>query len=437
MIKPLQGHYEVMSQTKLLKDIQILHGPDQQVERGSVLISEGVILAFGKKALHQAKTLNISPSSSSSKLLLAPCLVDPHSVLEEPISGHCENLSSLCHSAALCGYGQIALLPRSPSWRDCPERLQGFINDQSNVIIHLWGGFSLNGKGAEMAPHADLLRHGAIGLAEDDFTPSLELIRRSLLLGELGKAPILFAPRDKEIQGEGLVREGIETLRAGWNPNPITSETIPLANLLTMHSENPEISLRVMNLSTAKAVEMLKASKDPPMSTVSWWHLVADINHLNPTDPGWRVTPSLGGKEDRRALIKAAQEGIITAIGVHAVPIDDEDIQLPPDKRTPGLAGHHLVLPLLWQELIVKENWSIEQLWNSLSFGPSKILNSSAECLSPGSRRWLLFDPDSSWTQAKDSPNTSNAANQPMEGCRLSGKVIDSGLKSLPKSQID
>ncbi|WP_320674316.1 dihydroorotase [Prochlorococcus sp. MIT 1341] len=419
-----------MSQSTLLKDIQILHGPNSPVKKDSVLIKEGLIFAFGKKALAEAKKLNILPTPSSSNLLLAPCLVDPHSILEEPVSGKSESLSSLCKAAATCGYGQLALLPRSSSWRDRPERLQGLVNHQNDVIIHLWGSFSLNGKGDVLSSHADLLQHGAIGLAEDDSIPPLELLQRGLLLGEMGTAPFLVAPRDKKLQGEGLVREGVETLRAGWPPDPITSETLPLAELIELNHLNKDKSLRLMNISTLKGVEMLKSSKNPPMSSVSWWHIVADRTTLNLTSLGWRVTPSLGGEQDRRSLINALKEGIITAIAVHSVPLDDEEIQLSPDKRIPGLAGHHLVLPLLWQELIVKEKWSVDQLWNSLSFGPSRLLKTRQEKISPGSRRWLLFDPDHCWTQTRNSQNVPKAANQPMEGCELKGKVIDCGLKN-------
>ena len=161
-----------MSNSLLLDPVRILHGSNQSLVDDAALIVDGQIKAFGVEARKKAKKLGLKPLKANSQVL-APCLVDPHSVLEDPINGRCETLISLRETAASAGYGHIALLPRSSSWRDRPERLQGFDNINSDVGIHLWGGFSKNGRGLELTPHTELIKHGAIGLAEDDLMPSL------------------------------------------------------------------------------------------------------------------------------------------------------------------------------------------------------------------------------------------------------------------------
>ena len=70
----------------------------------------------------------------------------------------------------------------------------------------------------------------------------------------------------------------------------------------------------------------------------------------------------------------------------------------------------------------------MEQLWQALSFGPSAFLDQPAEMLHPGSRRWLLFDPDVSWTVSRDDPAAPAAANLPWQGKALQGRVVASGL---------
>ena len=417
-----------MPEAQLLDPIRILHGSDQPVVEDAVLIRDSHLIAFGEKARKQAQQLGL-PSTSASQQLLAPCLVDPHSVLEDPIIGRSETLTSLRHAAAAAGYGQLALLPRSSSWRDCPERLQGFVNPNSDVDIHLWGGFSRGGAGSELTSHADLLHHGAIGLADDDLIVPVTLLQRGLVVGEMGTAPVLLAPRDEQIQGDGMVREGVETLRAGWSPDPFASETLPLRQLLELQQQHPERSLRLMNLSTAVGVDILTSYASRPMASVCWWHLVADQSRLDPTELGWRVNPSLGSSRDRKALINALANGTLTAIAVHAIPLDEEDTQLPPNQRVPGLAAHQLVLPSLWQELVVNAGWSIEQLWHALSFGPSKMLNLPEEQLNAGSRRWLLFDPENAWIQDRHHQDAPKAANQPWQGRQLTGRVLGCGLR--------
>ena len=270
-----------MDNTLLLDPVRILRGIGQSVQQGAVLIEGGILTGFDGDARQKAKALGLA-STEASEQLLAPCLVDPHSVLETPFSGDQETIESLRRCAAAAGYGQVALLPRGRTWRDQPECLQGFCKDPKNgVQLHLWGGFSHGGTSETLAPHGDLLEHGAIGLADDDALISPQLLEQGLVLGEMGSCPVLVAPRDPVLQGAGMVREGVETLRAGWPPDPISSEILPISQLLTLHQRHPDRQLRLMNLSTAAAVEQLVAfGNNPPLSSVNWWHLLADRNGL-------------------------------------------------------------------------------------------------------------------------------------------------------------
>ncbi len=417
-----------MKDSKLLDPIQILKGSDHSIIKDAALIHRGQIIAFGEKAREEGKQLNLKPTPVPHQLL-APCLVDPHSILEEPISGRSESLKSLLQAAANSGYGQIALLPRSSSWRDAPEKLKKISNSNFETSIHFWGSFSKGGNGLELAPHGEQIKCGAIGIAEDDGMIPTTLLHRGLATGEIGTAPLLIAPRDPSIQGDGMVREGVETLRAGWVPDPITSETIPLRSILELQNSFPKSLLTIMNISTSEGVEILRSASSPkPLASVSWWHLVADRTTLNPIELGWRVTPSLGGAKDRQALKEALKDRILTGVAVNSVPLDQEDTQLPPDQCIPGISGHHLVLPSLWKELVEIEGWSAEELWQALSFGPSKLLKIPEEKLKIGSSRWLIFDPEKFWTQQKDNDLSPNAANQPWEGEKIKGKVVASGL---------
>ncbi len=418
-----------MHQTVLLDPVRILMGAGEQlIEQGAALMEDNRIVAFGdearKRAVQQAMSVVAAP-----RQLLAPCLVDPHSILEEPFQAHGENLRSLCQAAAHAGFGQIALLPTATAWRDRTERLQGF-SATGDVHIHLWGALSLEGQGQELSCHSDLIDQGAVGLSDGEAMPSMGLLQRSLVLAETGKAPVLVAPRDPKLQGDGMVREGVETLRAGWPMDPVASETIPFSQLLELQRLFPDQRLWAMNLSTAAAVEQLSQATDRPDASVHWWHLVMDRGRLAPTATGWCITPSLGGANDRQALIDALKQGLIAGVAVHAVPLDTEDCLLPPGQRKPGLAGHRLVLPLLWRALVVDQGWSEQELWQAISYGPSQLLQCREERLSLGSNRWLLYDPDHRWTPSLDDDDPSQAANQPLLMQEITGAVVACGLRS-------
>lgn len=421
-----------MPLTVLLDPVRILIGSGQDlIHDGAALLKNDQLIALGEAARQQAAEEGI-PVQNAGQQLLAPCLVDPHSVLEAPFGSHCETLTSLRHTAARSGYGQVALLPQAKVWRDRIERLHGFeeTSTSGDVQVHLWGALSINGEGEQLSCHGDLMDRGAIGLCDGEAMPAQALLQRSLVLSEMGCAPLLVAPRDPQLQGDGMVREGVEALRAGWPMDPVASETLPFGQVLELQRLFPERRLWAMNLSTAAGVSMLQQASTRPSASVHWWHLVADRSELSPTAMGWCVRPSLGGPQDRNALIEALEAGLISAVGVHAVPLDTEDCLLPPGQRRPGLVGHQLVLPRLWQALVVERNWSIPKLWEALSFGPSRLLQQPEEALTLGSNRWLLFNPEQRWVPSLDGIDGSRGANNPLLGQELIGAVCACGLRS-------
>ena len=416
-----------MPNSYLFENIQILKGPRSSLKREAVLIENGVIKAFGQKAFQNAENLEINPHNAKN-LLLAPCLVDPHSFLESPFNGKEENIYTLIKKATFAGYGQLGILPRSDLWRDQIESIISLKTIASEVLIHLWGGFSLNGKGIALAKHAELLKNGAIGLADDDFMPPIELLRHGFSIGEMKELPVLIAPRDKSLQAEGMSRQSVETLRAGWPPDPIESEILPLTQILELHKQYPEIALRLMNISTSEGVAILENAFSRPMTTVLWWHLVNDNSNLAPSDIGWSVTPSLGSPKDRASLIKGLEDNILTGISVHSTPTDDSETKKPANKRKKGITGYNLVLPLLWDQLVRQSGWKAEKLWEKLSFGPSRLLKQPEEKISIDSNRWLLFDPEKEWLQGNEENHLNTSTNQPIKNKKIYGKVIDCGL---------
>jgi dihydroorotase len=404
----------------LLQGLTLLEGPGSQPRVASVLVDgcSGAILDLHGDV--GAASAAVTPIDAAG-CWLGPALVDPHSVLEDPMQGRAETLDSLAAAAAAGGYGTVALLPWARSWRDRPERLDLRWSDP--LRLALWGSFSLDGAERELAPHAEQLAAGALGLACGTDLPPLLLLERGLSLAEMGGAPVLVAPRDAGLAGRGFVREGVETLRAGWPPDPLISETLPLQALLALAATPVGGALRLMNLSTAAAVSQLRRCERPPQASVCWWHLVADSSRLDPADEGWRLVPCLGGPADREALITALAEGLIAAVAIQHQPLDAEEQLLPLDQRRPGLAGHGLALGWLWSELVDRRGWAAELLWDRLCWGPARFLGLEPEHLAAGSRRWILFDP---YAPARKGPSL--AANWPAFRAGASGRVVASGF---------
>ena len=396
-------------------------GPDETTGLGRTL---GEPSAAG--ALPPLQALDSAEAVDGSGLWLGPPLVDPHSCLADPLLGRAESLASLAAAASAGGYGTVALLPWASDWRDRPERLE--LRWPAPLELLLWGSFSQDGGDQELARHGDQIAAGAIGLACGDQLPPLSLLERGLRLAELGDRPVLLPPRDGSLCQQGFVRERVEALRAGWPLDPAASESLPLELLLGLAELLPAASLRLMNISTREAAARLARHPAPPPASVHWWHLVADSGRLDPADGGWRTIPSLGGPQDRQALIKALADGLIQAVAVHHQALDSEEQLLPLDQRRPGLAGHGQVLPRLWQALVVENGWRPEQLWQALCWGPAEFLGLRPTSLQAPGRRWILFDPTAP-IAAEDGRSGSLAANPPCALDSGQGALVGSGLR--------
>jgi len=421
----------LMGTTLVLRQVQVLEGPDRPPSRRDVWLEGRCLLGWDLPAPPLASGALEVRDVDGSDWWLAPPLVDPHSVLEDPWLGRSETLESLAVAAASGGYGTVALLPWARPWRDAPERLSLAWDPPLRLV--LWGSFSLEGADADLALHAEQVAAGAMGLAASDHLPPLALLERGLRLGEMGSRPVLLAPRDPSLGQEGFVRERVEALRAGWPTDPVLSETLPLQTLLNLRAAHPDVAIRLMNLSTADAVRLLRGQPNPPAASVCWWHLVADCGALHPAEEGWRVRPSLGGPEDREALIAGLRDGVLAAVAVHHLPLDAEEQLLPLDQRKAGMAGHGLALTLLWRELVERRGWPVEALWQALSWGPSRFLGLPPERLTAASDRWVLWDPDHVWSASTERSGSlaANVPTPPPEGWR--GRVIASGL--LPEDR--
>jgi dihydroorotase len=421
----------------LLRQVNLLEGPDRPERRVDVLLEGPRLLeiignspAGGPLRPEAAAGLRSPVELEATHLWLGPALVDPHSVLEDPRLGRAETLTTLAAAARSGGYGTVALLPWARPWRDRPESLD--LAWPAPLRLLLWGSLSQGGEERELALHSDQLAAGACGLAGSATLPPLALLERGLRLGETEQHPVLVAPRDLSFTQQGFVRERVEALRGGWPVDPVLSELLPLQSLLTLADALPAACLRLMNISTAEGVELLRQRRGEPQASVGWWHLLADSGSLDPSAEGWRMVPSLGGPADREALIAGLADGTLSAVAVQHEALDAEERLLPIDQRRSGLAGHGLVLPLLWDALVAEGPWSAHQLWQALCWGPCGFLNLPPSRLEASSRDWILFDPAAPGGFAP-SEDPSLAANrpEPLRGS-FQGRVVASGL-SDPK----
>ena len=415
-----------MGKTFFFENINILMGSDMEVVKDNLLIINGKIEAFGVKAKKEALKRNIEISKSGNKLF-APMLVDSHSFLKDPLTGFDDNLKNLKSRAKKSGFGAIALLPNSNNWRDKPEKIPFQKNDDCDLNIFFWGSFSLEDKGIHLSPHNELLQSGSIGLSTSNFFDS-PIIFKGLSLDLIKSSPIIFSLTKKKTLQKGIVNKDLKSLQSGFYIIDNNNELSEVKSIIGIKNLFPDKNIVIKNIADSNSLKEIEMQTIPISTTVNWWSLIADTNNLELNDLGWKVDPPLGTKENREFLIKGLENDLIQAIAVNSLGLNDEDTFIPINDRSVGISAFELVLPLLWEEFINKRSWPISKLWKYLSFNPSNLLGIKQERLSLGSKRWLLFDPETKWYNNQINLGYDSPSNFPKKNELIKGKVIEVGL---------
>ena len=417
-----------MRKNLFFENINILMGPDMEVIKDDLLIIDGKIEAFGKNARKEALKKNIS-LSKSGKRLVAPMLVDIHSILKNPLTGFEDNLEILKFRAKKSGFGAIALLPNSENWRDKPEKIPFQKKNDFDINIFFWASFSFEDEGIHLSPHDELLKSGSIGLSTSNFFDS-SIIFKGLSLDTAMYSPIIFSLTNKNFLQKGIVNKDLKSLQSGFHIIENSNELSEIKNILGIKNLFPTQNIIIKNISDSNSLKEIEKNGTPISTTISWWSLIADTNNLKLDDLGWKVDPPLGSQQNREFLIKGLENDLIQSIAVNSIALNDENTFMPINDRPLGISSYELFLPLLWEEFINKRSWPISKLWKYISFNPSNLLGINEEKLSCGSNRWLIFDPDEKWINKQINLGYDSPSNFPKKNELIKGKVIQAGLDS-------
>lgn len=434
--------------SELLQQVRVIDpvsGTDQRSL--DVLIADGVIKAVQKQISDYPAQTQLH---NCQGLVLGPGLVDLYSHSGEPGFEERETLASLISAAAAGGFTRLNILPDTTPPVDNPAvltrllqrnegrgtRSEGKISPlpitPSPPHLHFWAALTMGVQGQQMTQLAELAAINAVvGFADGQPVENLALLRRLLeYLKPLGKPVALWAC-DRQLEGNGAMREGAQSLRFGLSGNPMLAETTALAAILELVAATGT-PVHVMRVSTARSVELIQEAKArglPITASTSWMHLLLDTQALSSYNPSLHLEPPLGNPADLAALRQGMRRGVLDAIAIDHTPYTYEEKTVAFAEAPPGAIGLELALPLLWHNLVETGEWFALELWRCLSTRPAECLQQIPSAIAPGQPAELtLFDPQQPWTVKKQSLY-SLAANTPWLGQEVSGRVLQTWLK--------
>ncbi|MUL36448.1 dihydroorotase [Gloeocapsopsis dulcis] len=415
--------------SELLQQVRVIDPVSNTDQVADVLVADGVIQALQEKISDYPTDTQVRDCRG---LVLGPGLVDLYSHSGEPGFEERETWRSLLASAAAGGFTRLHILPDTMPAVDnlsVLTRLQQEL-EEAAVKVNFWAALTLGIKGQQMIELALASESHIVGFTDGRAIENLALLRRLLeYLKPINKSVALWAC-DSQLAGNGVMREGTQSIRFGLPGNPAIAETAALAAILEIVAAIGT-PVHIMRVSTARSVQLIQTAKAqglPITASTTWMHLLLDTQAVKSFNPHLRLEPPLGNTVDLQALRQGVRSGIIDAIAIDHTPYTYEEKTVAFAEAPPGAIGLELALPLLWQNLVETDEWSAVELWRSLSTHPTQCLQQSPSTISPHkSAEMILFDPQQMWT-VESQTLKSLSANTPWLRQTLVGRVVQTWL---------
>jgi dihydroorotase len=427
--------------SELLQKVRVIDPVSGTDRLADVLIADGLIKAVEHQISEWSADIQLRDCRG---LVLGPGLVDLYSHSGEPGFEERETLASLVAAAAAGGFTRLSILPDTMPPVDNSAGLallqQKGLGARENSLpltphslpeVYFWAALTVGVQGQQMTELAELAAaSGVVGFADGQPLGNLALLRRLLeYLKPLGK-PVALWPCERQLVGNGAMREGPYSVRFGLPSVPVTAETSALAALLEL-VEATGTPVHIMRVSTARSVKLIQDAKArglPITVSTSWMHLLLDTKAVSNYETSLRLEPPLGNPSDLAALRQGMRVGVLDAIAIDHTPYTYEEKTVPFAEAPAGAIGLELALPLLWHNLVETGEWSALELWHCLSTRPAECLQQTPSAIASGQPAELtLFAPQLTWTVEKQTLH-SRAANTPWLGQQLSGRVVQTWL---------
>ena len=187
--------------------------------------------------------------------------------------------------------------------------------------------------------------------------------------------PVINHAEDVCLRANGMINEGYISTILGLDGNPDISESTMIYRDLSI-AEYVGGKIHIPHVSSAKSVDIIKEFKDRGVNVtaeVTPHHLFANEEILLNYNSNAKVAPPIRTENDRLALIKGLQSGVIDCIATDHAPHAIEDKECDFEQACCGTIGLETAFSLYY-EALVKNGSSIEDLIRWFTLNPSKIV---------------------------------------------------------------
>jgi len=406
----------------LIKNGRVVIPGENFVGERDILIEDGVIRQISEDIPKEdAEVIDVS------NCYVIPGIVDMHVHLRDP-DGVEEGISTGTIACAKGGVTTACCMPNTNPCIDNPAIVRYVVlsaEKYGKIKVHPIGAMTIGREGKILAPYDRMKSEGIVGVSDDGNWIEDPLVMRSVLetAGMYGLLPISHC-EDKRVSLNGVINEGVVSLKLGLPGIPPLAETLAVARDILIARE-VETRIHIAHLSLKDSLDIVRYAKSSGVKVtceVSPHHFILTDELILTKKVGLKVNPPLRREEDRLALIEGIVDGSVDVIASDHAPRKTLGSDLLNDPF--GISSVEIMLPLCYTFLVKAGHLSTLEMIKKLSYNPARLLGLDAGDLAVGNKADIVvFNPD--YREEVDAKSfISKGKNSPYDGFELYGFPI-------------
>lgn len=400
-----------------------------------VLIEDNKITAVGYDIkAEDAEIIN------AEGMYVFPGFIDMHCTICDPGHESVEDIETASMSAAKGGFTSIACIPDTEPAVDNKTVVEYIITksrEYSHVNIYPYGSMTIGCKGEKASEMGEMIRAGAVGIADGDLTvENAKLMRNIFIYSKMFDVPVITHCEDRALSGRGVMNEGRVSTILGLRGMPRDAEDVIVARNIVL-AENTGARLHIAHVSTKGAVQYIRQAKKRGVNvtceTCPHYFTLTEEAAMNYNTYA-KIIPPLRTQEDADAIIEGLADGTIDVIASGHMPTRIEYKQREFDTAAYGISAFETAFALSWTALVKTGVLTEAQLAKKMSVNPAKILRfKSKGSIAPGmdaditiadTNREYVIEPSEFYSKAKFTPAKGMTVCGITRHCIVGGKSV-------------
>ena len=301
------------------------------------------------------------------------------------------------------------------------------LSAKSGLELAFLGAFSMGYQCKDLSEMVELSQGGAVGFGDGNQNSSrTRFLRLAMEYGSMTGKRFFFMPLDDSLRHHGLVHEGSYADTLGMKGIPRIAETIAAFRILEMARflKVPVHFKQVSCGETLKLVENARAQGVDVTCDVDIYHLLLDDSCLFDLDSHCNMQMPFRSAEDREALWKGLESGVVNAISVNHDPVLRQDKEVNFEDAVPGAVSLEVALGAIWKPL--SERLGAARAVELLSTAPAQLAGVRPSAIAKGERTDLVLLDQDRACRVVPTMLTGKVRNTPLLGKELPSSIVGS-----------